>query len=133
MAYMNQDKKAVLAPKIKAVLKKYGVKGSIAVHNLTTLVVNIKSGDIDFVDNYNTTGLAKQDDRFKSLTDAYVVVNQYWYNDCFSGKALDFFTELFAAMNDGNHNRSDIQADYFDVGWYVYVNVGAWNKPYIVA
>jgi hypothetical protein len=36
------------------------------------------------------------------------------------------------AMNDGNHDRSDIQTDYFDVGWYVDVNIGRWNKPYIL-
>ena len=33
-------------------------------------------------------------------------------------------------MNDGNHDRSDPQSDYFDVGWYVDVNIGKWNKPY---
>jgi hypothetical protein len=36
-------------------------------------------------------------------------------------------------MNVGNHDRSDIQSDYFDVGWYVDVNVGAWNQPYELA
>jgi hypothetical protein len=30
----------------------------------------------------------------------------------------------------GNHDRSDIQSDYFDVGWYVDINIGRWNKPY---
>ena len=53
MAYMNQERKANLAPGIKAVLKKYGVKGSIAVSNHMTLVVNIKSGPIDFFENFN--------------------------------------------------------------------------------
>ena len=43
MAYMNQNLKAELAPGIKAVLKKYGMKGSIAVRHNMTLVVNIKS------------------------------------------------------------------------------------------
>ena len=34
MAYVSQEKKKQLAPAIKAVLKKYGMKGSIAVrHN----------------------------------------------------------------------------------------------------
>jgi hypothetical protein len=32
----------------------------------------------------------------------------------------------------GNHDRSDIQSDYFDVGWYVDVNIGSWNRPYEV-
>jgi hypothetical protein len=36
------------------------------------------------------------------------------------------------AMNDGNHDNSDIQSDYFDVGWYTHINVGRWNKPYLL-
>lgn len=43
MAYMNQERKAQLAPAINAVFKRYGVKGSISVHNHSTLVVTIKS------------------------------------------------------------------------------------------
>jgi hypothetical protein len=35
-------------------------------------------------------------------------------------------------MNMGNHDNSDIMTDYFDVGWYVDVNIGLWNKPYIL-
>jgi hypothetical protein len=38
--------------------------------------------------------------------------------------------ELYAAMMDGNHDNSDIQTDYFDVGWYIDINIGAWNAPY---
>ena len=33
-------------------------------------------------------------------------------------------------MNDGNHDNSEIQYDYFDVGWYIDVNIGRWNQPY---
>lgn len=132
MAYMDQEKKSVLNPKIKAVLKKYGIKGSVAVRNHMTLVVNIKSGVIDFIGNYNDTCSARNGDRFTRTADKYIDVNPYWYNEHFSGKALSFMKALFAVMNEGNHNRSDIQADYFDVGWYVDVNVGSWNKPYSV-
>ena len=52
MANMNQKLKAELAPGIKAVLKKYGMKGSIAVRNHMVLVVNIKSGKLDVMDNW---------------------------------------------------------------------------------
>jgi len=37
-----------------------------------------------------------------------------------------------AVMNTGNWDKSDIQTDYFNVGWYVDVNIGKWNKPYIM-
>lgn len=130
MAYVSQELKTRLAPRIKAVLKKYGVKGTLAVGNHTTLVLNIKSGKIDFIKNFNETfapGL-KPSQPAKDHID----VNPYWYHEHFSGKAKKFLAELIAAMNDGNHDRSDIQTDYFDVGWYTSINIGRWNKPYEV-
>ena len=131
MAYFNQERKAKLAPAIKAILKKYKVKGSLAVRNHSSFVLNIKSGAIDFIGNYNNT-VAAQPGGFRSGNPAVksLDVNPYWYQEHFDGRALDFFKEIFAAMNVGNHDRSDIQSDYFDVGWYVDVNVGAWNQPY---
>ena len=41
MAYVSQEMKKELAPAIKAVLKKYRMKGSIAVNNHSTLEVNL--------------------------------------------------------------------------------------------
>ena len=139
MAYMSQERKAKLAPAIKAVCKKYNVKASIAVRNHSTLIVNIKQGEIDFIENFIETdanvmhGRKMDQDRIDYIRkNRSLDVNPYWYKEHFSGKALAFLSELFPAMNDGNHDRSDIQTDYFDVGWYVDVNIGKWDKPYIV-
>ena len=55
MAYVSQELKAKLAPTIKAICKKYGVKASIAVRNHSTLVLNIKQGRIDFIENFIET------------------------------------------------------------------------------
>ena len=133
MAYFNQERKAEKSPAIKAILKKYNVKGSLAVRNHMTFVLNIKSGSIDFISNFNKT-VSAQPGSFRngSPAEKSIDVNPYHYQSHFDGKALDFFKEIFAAMNGGNHNRSDIQSDYFDVGWYVDVNVGSWDKPYIL-
>ena len=137
MAHMSQEKKAKLAPAIKAVLNKYGVKGSLAVHNHSTLVLNIKSGPIDFVENYIQTDLDQPRARKMAADQVDYLrkqqaldVNVYWYKEHFSGKALKFLQEVIPLMNAGNHDRSDIQTDYFDVGWYVDINIGKWNKPY---
>jgi len=134
MAYMSQEKKAKIAPVVKAVLKKYKVKGSLSVRNHSTLVLNIKSGAIDFIENFISTdrnSLSEEQVRYiranKSLD-----VNPYWYQEHFDGKAKKFLTEIMSAMNDGNHDRSDAQVDYFDVGWYVDVNIGNWKKHYEV-
>jgi hypothetical protein len=140
MAYMSQQRKAEIAPKVKAILKIYGVKGSLAVRNRSTLVLNIKSGPIDFIENYIEADKNKPYAKYMSEDQiAYIRgnqsldVNPYWYQEHFTGSALSFLREVFGAMNNGNHDNSDIQTDYFDVGWYVDVNIGNWNKPYVVA
>jgi hypothetical protein len=114
MAYMSQEKKSKIAPVVKGILKKYGMKGSLSVDNHSTLCLNIASGPIQFSEDGQP-----------------IDVNPYWYHEHYSGKALKFLKEVFAAMNDGNHDRSDSMTDYFDVGWYVRVNIGKWNKPYV--
>ena len=134
MAYMSQEKKSKIAPVVKKILTKYGIKGSLAVRNHSTLVLNIKSGDIDFIKNYNdTVGERAGGFRTGSAAVDHVSVNPFWYHEHFSGKAKSFLTDIMVAMNDGNHDNSDIQSDYFDVGWYVDVNIGKWNKPYILS
>jgi hypothetical protein len=140
MAYFNQERKADKSPAIKAILKKYGVKGSLAVRNHSTFVLNIKSGSIDFIENFIQTDMDKpyakkmsQDQIEYIRKNRSLDVNPYWFQEHYSGVALDFLKEVFAAMNVGNHNNSDIQTDYFDVGWYVDVNIGSWNKPYTLA
>lgn len=132
MAYMDQERKQQLAPAIKSVFKKYGVKGSIAVRNHMVLVVNIKSGAIDFFENYNRVNADKPRASHLPFQPAKddMDVNTSWYHEHFDGTAREFLKELITAMNVGNHNNSDIQTDYFDVGWYVDVNIGRWNKPY---
>lgn len=135
MAYMNQDKKAVIAAKVKPILKKYGVKATMAVRNHSTLVLNIKAGKLDFIENYIYTNgnspramTAEQVDHLRK--NQTLDVNPHWYQEQFTGETLAFLKELIPAMNTGNHDNSDIQSDYFDVGFYVDVNVGQWNKPY---
>ena len=138
MAYMSQQKKAQLAPAIKAVLKKYRVKGSLAVHNHSTLVLNIKSGPIDFVENYLQTDADKPHARKVSPEQAAYMrekqsldVNPYWYQEHYTGEALAFLSEIIPAMKAADwYDKSDAQVDYFDTAYYFDVNVGSWNKPY---
>jgi hypothetical protein len=132
MAYMSQEKKAKLAPVIKAICKRYGIKASLAVRNHSTLVLNIKQGSIDFIGNFNTVANTRTSMLGKvHLATNSIDVNDYWYHEHFDGRALKFLQEVIPVMNNGNHDRSDIQTDYFDVGWYVSVNIGKWNQPYV--
>jgi len=131
MAYMSQEKKAAVAPAVKRILEKYKVKGSLAVRHHSTLVLNIKSGALDFIGDYNRTAANRLDrcGEFRKVAD-HIQVNEYHLESMYTGKVLKFLTEVKDAMNVGNHDRSDSMVDYFDVGWYVNINVGKWDKPY---
>ena len=127
MAFMNQERKAKLAPAIKAVLKKYGVKGSISVDNYSALVVTLSEGPIAFVPNLKQAGRSDTTRDWK-----YHQVNEYWFHEQYTGKAKQMLTELFAAMKgDDWFDHSDSQTDYFHIAYYTNVNVGKWNKPYV--
>lgn len=135
MAYVSQEQKAKLAPAIKAVLKKYNVKGSIAVRHHSTLVVNIKSGEIDFIGNYNAVSQnrAYYGDR-PHQAEGSIDVNVYHIDSQYTGTARECLLELLAAMKGPDFfDKSDIQSDYFHVSHYLDINVGQWDKPYQLA
>jgi len=139
MAFMNQERKKLLAPGIKSVLKRYGMKGSIGVDHYSSLVVNLKSGPLDLIGNYNEVAEKRYSNGSNpswSPHEGYMNINEYWVEENYSGKYLAFVKELVDAMMGckeiQNHDRSDIQTDYFDVGWYIEINVGKWDKDYIL-
>ncbi len=119
MAYVSQQDKAKLAPEIKKVLSKYGMKGSISIRHHSTLVVTLQSGAIDFGEY--THG------------DGYIQVNVYHIERHYKGKAQKFLTELLAAMKGPDwFDKSDAMTDYFHRSHYTDINVGKWNKPYFL-
>lgn len=132
MAFFTQEMKSEKLSKIKPILKKFGLKGSLSVHNHSTVVLTISEGSIDFINNFNETcgadhyavarGFQPQKD--------YLSVNHYWFKDHFTGKAKAALTELIKVLFEGHWDESDIQSDYFHTAYYVDVKVGKWNKPY---
>jgi hypothetical protein len=122
MAYMNQEKKAKIAANLKPILKKFGLKGSLSVHNHTSITLNIKSGSIDFYNDFGNSDDAKQ---------FGIQVNPYWFKDHFVGVSKQALSEIIPAMYSANYyDNSDIQSDYFDTAYYIHVNIGRWNKSY---
>lgn len=122
MAYMNQEKKAKIAAKLKDVVPK-GWKYSLRVRNHSTLVMTIASAPVN---------LMAEVERVSGRKDTHTSVNPYHPHHSFD-ESLPVIEAILAAMNNGNHDRSDVQSDYFDVGWYVDINIGSWDKPFKVA
>lgn len=125
MAYVSQEKKKQLAPQIKAVLKKYGMKGSLAVRHHSSLVCNIKSGKLDILGALPVSEYGPRD---------YVQVNPYWIEENYDdAEVVAFLTELKSAMEGpGFFNHDDSMTDYFHRSHYVDINVGTFSKPYIL-
>lgn len=140
MAYMNQERKAKIATAIKPILAKYGVKGSLSVRNHSTICLTVKSGKIDFIENYIfTDGVKPYAKHFSEDQIAYIRKNQsidvnpYWFQEHFSGLAKDFLTEAFQALKAADwYDESDAQIDYFNTAYYVDLNIGKWDKPYVL-
>jgi hypothetical protein len=123
MAYVSQAMKKELAPAIKAILKKYKMKASIAVRHHSTLVVNIKSGSLDIMNSLVGNDEYQRD---------YVQVNEYWIDRNFDDeKVVAFLTELKYAMLGPNYFcEDDAMTDYFHRSHYIDINVGNYNQPY---
>ena len=115
MAYVSQEKKSSLAPAIKDVLKKYKVKASIAVRNHSTLVVNIKEGEVPF----NPA--------------SHYQVNEYHYENHYADNPtlVSFLSELLSAMKGPQYyNNDNSMIDYYDRSHYTDINFGKWDQPY---
>jgi hypothetical protein len=113
MAYVSQEDKAKLAVGIKAVLAKYGMKGTISVRHHSTLVVTVKSGNINFGGNN-------------------IDVNVYWIDQHYTGVARKFLNELHKAMMGPDwFCEDDVQTDYFHRSHYCDIRIGNWQRPYV--
>lgn len=129
-----------MAPLIKAVLGKYGVKGSISIHNHSSLVVTIKSGKLNFIEADRKIQEELCTSRGLSPTvyeRDHLSANQYHSAESHrrvkENTIADFYDELFTAMRSaGWFDKSDSMSDYFHTAHYMNVNIGKWNKPYVL-
>ena len=133
---MNQERKQKIAQTLKPILAKYKVKGSLSVRNHSTIVLTLKSGAIDFIGNSNRVcgnDFYQVQRGFKPTTSGYDQVNPYWFQDHYDGDAKAFLTEAFKALKSADwYDESDAMIDYFNIAYYVDVNIGKWDTPYIV-
>ena len=129
---MNQEKKAQIVSLIKPLLKQYGLKGSLSVRNHSTINLNIKAGNIDFIGNANeVTANRAYGERVENRHKDYMQVNVYWIADHFTGVAKEFLLKAVEALKGaGYYNNSDAMIDYFDTAYYYHINVGQYDKPY---
>lgn len=134
MSYVSREMKQKLSPKIKAILAKYRVKGSLSVRNHSALVLTIKSGEINFIGNFNRVAgnrVRPAHLPFQPARD-HINVNCYWYHEHFDGAAREFLREMIDAMKGPDYfDHSDAQTDYFHCSHYIDITIGRWDRPYM--
>lgn len=132
MAYMNQEKKAKIAAALKAVVPA-DWKYSLGVRHHSTICFTIRSAPIDLIAAWNEGGerAAFSAQERTPATRGYVQVNHYHLSHAFKGELLKTFEAIKAALDLNNHDRSDIMTDYHDVGHYIDLHIGAWDKPFV--
>lgn len=139
MAYISQETKKELTPAIKAVLKKHGMKGTVSIRYGTGLNVNITSGVLDLLGYWN-----KYMNRNRKLQNLPIINDEDFSIDhpivppsCeeyYDNKIENFISELLSAMKTSEWaDKSDVMSDYFNITYYVSINVGRYDKPYFLA
>lgn len=125
MAYVNQEKKAKIAANLKKVVPA-GWKYSLAVRHHMSIVMTISQAPFDLIGAFKANG------QFNPKTTTNLHVNQYHFRSHLEDECVaDVFEAIFDALNTDNWNRSDIVSDYFDVGHYVDLQIGRWDKPFV--
>ena len=134
MAYINKDKSASIRKALKAAFPKW--RFNVRIDHHSSLNVVIKSADINLLDyaKQSVNMLARDGDEYFKQQKArgYMQVNQYHMASNWENPALDLLNQVIAICNEGNHDNSDIQSDYFDVGWYFSLSIGNYDKPFEV-
>lgn len=126
MAYVDQSKKAKIAAALKPVIPA-GWKYSLAVRHHSTIVLTISAAPINLLQ-----ALAPSVFRNPS-TITHATVHRSQVSKEFADEYVaGVFDGIADALNTDNHDRSDSQTDYFDVGHYVEIGIGRWNKPFHV-
>ena len=117
MAYMNQEKKAKIAAKLKEVVPP-GWKYSLRVRDLSVLIMTISAAPVDLVE-----GIRPAKDG-RPARDYFDVVK--WSIEEIQDQDLRVtMTQIMEALNLDNFDESDSQSDYFHVGHYVRLKVGS--------
>jgi len=122
MAYMDQNKKKEIAAALKLVVPK-DWKYSLRVHDNSSITLTIKSAPIDLLGEHKNLAPGVK---------GHVELNEYTLNRAYEGDLLKTMVSISNALNTGNHNNSDSQTDYFDVGFYSHLQLGKWDKPFQV-
>jgi len=122
MAYIRTDEVAAIRGQLKAKFPQ--LKFSVRKQHHSSVIVTIKSGTVDFSELLDEHG--------------YAQTNQYWLSRM--GKHQALFEKIYeviktapASVPGGRawFDESDSMTDYFHTAFYMSVNIGSYDRPYV--
>ena len=126
MAYIGKEDVKAIREELKATFPKF--KFGVRKRDWNQVTVTVKEGPTDFSSCFRGD-------------DVYAQINQY--HTQMYGEHQAFFDAIHkiiktAPINGegywkgkGWYDKSDAMTDYFDTAYYISMNVGEWNKPYV--
>jgi hypothetical protein len=125
MAYIKTEEVAAIRNELKKRFGHTGLKFGVRKQHHSSVHVTIKAGPIDFSDIYRDG-------------DQYAQVNIYHLQNY--GQHQPLFEEIekiiktAPALAEGGRewfDKSDIMTDYFHTAFYINLDVGSYDKPYV--
>jgi hypothetical protein len=116
MAYISTEEVKVIREELKKNFpSRLGWKLSIVRRDYLSLSISIINAPIELRNDQNNT---------------YESVNQYWLESRENKESVPVLKKIFEIANKNNYDRSDVQSDYFDVGYYLNLSIGHFGKPF---
>lgn len=133
MAHMSQEHKKRIAEKLKTFMPE-GWKYSLSVSNSTSIVMTIRKAPVDLIGILHENTLRRTQGVTKEQLDSHYDLNPFKAANYFKlhPDLEGLFAKIVEALNLDNYNNSDSQRDHIDVGHYVGLKIGRWNKPFEV-
>lgn len=136
MAYMSQESKKLIAARLKTVMPK-DWKYSLKVRNHSEIVLTVRQAPVDLIamlNEKNKEEAARKGNDFYHISGNHCQLNQHYLENAFSDEAvLAILQRAKAVLYSADYfDDSDSQTDYFNCAYYVSMQVGEWNKPFVV-
>lgn len=135
MAFMDQQTKARISAELKKVMPS-GWKYSLSVQHHSKITMTVTAAPADIIGELNAV---RQENAqlfgrdFHPITDGHADLS-YCSDAAFpTGSAIYpvIETALQALKSADWFNRSDSTTDYFNVAYYIGLQIGRWDKPFV--
>lgn len=127
MAYINQEQKAKIKKAIQGFIPK-DWKFSLSIKDNMKIVCWIKSAPFDIESIITPEYFVYNGSNVDYLN---INVHQPLESRFLECQERDILKKIIEALNIDNYDNSDIQSDYFDVGHYVGLTLGKYDKPFV--